>query len=90
MEGMFSFDRTPMALIGTEVMIHIKPTRRQTWGYHAIRAWYFTPALNHYSCIKAVTDDGLFASPTHSNSYITAYPTQQLLILTESSKRHSI
>jgi hypothetical protein len=58
MEGMFSFDRTPMAPIGTEVMIHIKPSRRQTWGYHAIRAWYFAPALNHYRCIKAVTEAG--------------------------------
>ncbi len=52
MEGMFSFDKTPMAPIGTEVMIHIKPTRRQTWGYHAIRAWYFAPALNHYHASK--------------------------------------
>eukprot|EP00804_Cyclotella_cryptica_P024314 CCRYP_020874-RA/>CCRYP_020874-RA protein AED:0.58 eAED:0.39 QI:0/0/0/1/0/0/3/0/174 len=34
---MFSFDRTPMAPIGTEVMVHAKPNRRQTWGYHAIR-----------------------------------------------------
>eukprot|EP00804_Cyclotella_cryptica_P022292 CCRYP_018113-RA/>CCRYP_018113-RA protein AED:0.43 eAED:0.41 QI:0/0/0/1/0/0/2/0/159 len=31
MEGIFSFDRTPMAPIGTEVMIHIKPTQCQTW-----------------------------------------------------------
>ncbi|KAL7482174.1 hypothetical protein ACHAW6_007869 [Cyclotella cf. meneghiniana] len=58
MEGMFSFDRTPMAPIGTEVMIHIKPNQRQTWGYHAIRAWYFAPALKHYRCIKAVTEAG--------------------------------
>eukprot|EP00804_Cyclotella_cryptica_P012506 CCRYP_017700-RA/>CCRYP_017700-RA protein AED:0.42 eAED:0.36 QI:0/0/0/1/0.66/0.25/4/0/397 len=29
---MFSFDRTPMAPIGTEVMVHVKPNRRQTWG----------------------------------------------------------
>jgi len=27
LEGMFSFDRTPMTPIGTEVMIHIKPTQ---------------------------------------------------------------
>jgi hypothetical protein len=26
LKGMFSFNRTPMAPIGTEVMIHIKPT----------------------------------------------------------------
>ncbi|KAL7478261.1 hypothetical protein ACHAW6_004033, partial [Cyclotella cf. meneghiniana] len=58
MEGMFSFDKTPMAPIATKVMIHIKPTRRQTWGCHAIRAWYFVPALNHYRCIKAVTESG--------------------------------
>ncbi len=55
---MFSFDATPMAPIGTECMIHIKPTSRHTWGYHAIKAWYFAPALNHYRCIRAVTDAG--------------------------------
>ena len=58
MEGMFSFDRTPMAPIGTEVMIHVKPTSRQAWGYHTIPAWYLTPALSHYRCIKAVTEAG--------------------------------
>lgn len=56
LEGMFSFDATPMAPIGTECMIHIKPTSRHTWGYHAIKAWYFAPALHHYRCIRAVTD----------------------------------
>eukprot|EP00804_Cyclotella_cryptica_P003021 CCRYP_006028-RA/>CCRYP_006028-RA protein AED:0.37 eAED:0.37 QI:0/-1/0/1/-1/1/1/0/464 len=55
---MYSFDAMPMAPIGTECMIHIKPTRRQTLGYHAIKAWYCAPALNHYCCIKAVTDSG--------------------------------
>jgi hypothetical protein len=58
MEGMFSFDATPMAPIGTECMVHVKPSRRQTWGYHAIKAWYFAPALNHYRCVKVVTDTG--------------------------------
>eukprot|EP00804_Cyclotella_cryptica_P025455 CCRYP_017202-RA/>CCRYP_017202-RA protein AED:0.33 eAED:0.21 QI:0/0/0/1/1/1/3/0/788 len=56
MEGVYSFDATPMAPIGTECMIHVKPTQRQTWGYHAMKAWYCAPALNHYQCIKAVTD----------------------------------
>ena len=58
MEGMFSFDATPMAPFGTEMMIHIKPNRRRTWGYHALRGWYFAPALNHYRVVKAVTDSG--------------------------------
>jgi hypothetical protein len=58
MEGMFSFDATPMAPIGTECMIHVKPSRRHTWGYHSMKAWYFAPALKHYRCIRVVTDAG--------------------------------
>eukprot|EP00804_Cyclotella_cryptica_P026161 CCRYP_013042-RA/>CCRYP_013042-RA protein AED:0.34 eAED:0.28 QI:0/0/0/1/0/0/5/0/633 len=58
MEGMFSFDATPMAPIGTECMVHLKPSRGHTWGYHAIKAWYFAPALNHSRCDKVVTDTG--------------------------------
>ncbi|KAL7474522.1 hypothetical protein ACHAW6_000492 [Cyclotella cf. meneghiniana] len=57
-EGMFSFDATPMAPIGTECMIHTESANHHTWGYHAIKAWYVAPALNHYHCIKVVTDTG--------------------------------
>eukprot|EP00804_Cyclotella_cryptica_P006014 CCRYP_000255-RA/>CCRYP_000255-RA protein AED:0.25 eAED:0.25 QI:0/0/0/1/1/1/2/0/796 len=57
-EGMFSFNRTPMAPIGTKEMVPVKPNRRQTWGYHAIRAWYFAPARHHYRCIQVVTEAG--------------------------------
>eukprot|EP00804_Cyclotella_cryptica_P014354 CCRYP_015562-RA/>CCRYP_015562-RA protein AED:0.34 eAED:0.35 QI:0/0/0/1/1/1/3/0/445 len=54
-EGMFSFDRTPMAPIGTEVMIHIKPNRHQTWGYLAIRACLLDPAITHTDRITKAT-----------------------------------
>ncbi|KAL7482667.1 LOW QUALITY PROTEIN: hypothetical protein ACHAW6_012250 [Cyclotella cf. meneghiniana] len=54
-----SFDATPLAPIGTECMLHVKPNRRHTWGYHSIKAWYFALALNHYRCIKVVTDTGV-------------------------------
>ena len=89
---MFSFDSTPMAPIGTEVMIHIKPSHHQTWGYHAIRAWYFAPALSHYQCIKAVTEAGAvqvtdtfqflhhnLPEPTISNTDRIVKATQQLM-----------
>ncbi|KAL7474434.1 hypothetical protein ACHAW6_000408, partial [Cyclotella cf. meneghiniana] len=56
LDGMFSFDATPMAPLGTKCMLHIKPACRHTWGYHSIQAQYFAPALNHYRCIKLVTD----------------------------------
>jgi hypothetical protein len=37
---------------------HVKPSKRHTWGYHSMKAWYFAPALKHYRCIKVVTDAG--------------------------------
>eukprot|EP00804_Cyclotella_cryptica_P013776 CCRYP_016888-RA/>CCRYP_016888-RA protein AED:0.40 eAED:0.36 QI:0/-1/0/1/-1/1/1/0/413 len=46
MEGMFSFDSTPMAPIGTECMVHVKPSQRQTWELPSIKAWYVAPALS--------------------------------------------
>jgi hypothetical protein len=44
MEGTYSFDATPMAPVGTEMLMHLKPIRRGTWDYHALKAWYFAPA----------------------------------------------
>ncbi|KAL7475044.1 hypothetical protein ACHAW6_000973 [Cyclotella cf. meneghiniana] len=58
LDGMFSFDATPMAPLGTKFMLHVKPTCRHTWVYHSIKDWYFAPALNRYHCIKVVTDTG--------------------------------
>eukprot|EP00804_Cyclotella_cryptica_P023052 CCRYP_000317-RA/>CCRYP_000317-RA protein AED:0.29 eAED:-0.50 QI:0/-1/0/1/-1/0/1/0/351 len=45
-------------LTAEKAMVHIKPNRRQTWGYHAIRSWYFAQARHHYRCIQVVTDAG--------------------------------
>ena len=58
MEVMYSSGATSVAPVGTETLIHIKPVRRQSWGYHAIQGWYFAPALKHYRIIKTVTDTG--------------------------------
>ena len=58
MDGMYSFDATPMAPMGTEMLMHLKPVRRNTWDYHAIKAWYFAPALKHYRVVKGVLESG--------------------------------
>jgi hypothetical protein len=57
MNGSFSFDATPLAPLGTEVLIHLKPSRRLTWGYHAAKAWYLSHATNHYRCIRVIMKD---------------------------------
>ena len=54
LEGSFSFNATPMAPLGTEVLVHIKPNRRSTWGYHASKAWYLSHSTNHYRCIRVL------------------------------------
>jgi hypothetical protein len=51
MEGSFSFDVTPMAPPGPEVLIHLQPTRRKSWSFHASNGWYIGPSLKHYCCI---------------------------------------
>ena len=57
MDGSFSFDVTPLAPLGTEVLIHLKPSSRLTWGYHAAKAWYLLHATNHYRCIRVIMQD---------------------------------
>ena len=58
MEGMYSFDATPMAPVGTETMIHLNPVRWHTWSYHTVKAWYFAPSLKHYRLIKTTNEAG--------------------------------
>jgi hypothetical protein len=51
LEGSSSFNATPMAPLGIEVLAHMKPNHQCTWGYHASKAWYLLHATNHYRCI---------------------------------------
>jgi hypothetical protein len=57
LEGTFLFDATPMALLGMEVLVHQKPSRRKTWGYHAAKAWYLSHAAAHNQCIWVIMKD---------------------------------
>jgi hypothetical protein len=54
LEGTFLFDATPMAPLGTEVLVHQKPSWRKTWGYHATKAWYLSHAASQYNCICVI------------------------------------
>jgi hypothetical protein len=57
LEGTFSFDATPIAPLGTEVLVHQKPNRRKIMGYHAAKAWYLSHAASHYPCICVIMKD---------------------------------
>jgi hypothetical protein len=57
LKGLFSFNATPMAPLGTEVFVHMKPNCQCMWGYHASKAWYLLHAANHYCCIQVLMAD---------------------------------
>ena len=46
--GTFNYNRTPLAPLGTKVIIHEKPTQRASWDPHGKEGWLTGPALHHY------------------------------------------
>lgn len=52
MNGVFNYNRTPLAPLGIKVLVHEMPTYRGTWEEHAKEGWYIGPAKEHYQCYK--------------------------------------
>jgi hypothetical protein len=52
LEGVFDFNRTPMAPPGSKIIIHEKPSVRQSWAPHGVDGWYLGPVLEHYRCYQ--------------------------------------
>ena len=50
--GAFDFNRTPLGPPGTKVLVHEKPTNRETWTPHAVDGYYLGPAMHHYRCFR--------------------------------------
>ena len=58
--GNFDFNRTPLAVPGTRVIIHDTPAQRTTFAPHGVDGYYVGPSLEHYRCYK------VFVSSTQS------------------------
>ena len=50
MHGTFNFNTTPLAPLGCQVQMYLKPHRQTSWGKHASAGWYLGAALQHYRC----------------------------------------
>ena len=50
--GNFDFNATPLAPPGTRILLHLKPDKRPSWGFHGEDGWYIGPSLEHYRCVK--------------------------------------
>jgi hypothetical protein len=55
--GLFDFNKTPLAPMGCRVLIHAKPSTHRSWDYRAKQGFYVGPALNHYRCYELVKSD---------------------------------
>ncbi len=52
--GLFDFNKTPLAPVGCRVLIHTKPVTRQSWDYRAKQGFYVGSALDYYRCYELV------------------------------------
>ncbi|GFH48944.1 hypothetical protein CTEN210_05420 [Chaetoceros tenuissimus] len=50
LEGIYDFNRSPLAPLGTKLVYHVKPEQRSTFGTRGKEAWYVGPAPDHYHC----------------------------------------
>ena len=57
LEGAFDFNKTPLAPVGTKVIIHENPTSRPPWLPHGVDGWYLGPAMEHYCCYRVWARD---------------------------------
>jgi hypothetical protein len=48
LNGPFNYNTTPIAPLGTRVIIHEKPDHRRSWSPHGINTWYIGPAMEPY------------------------------------------
>ena len=44
LNGAFVFHCTPLAPLGTRVLVHETPNNRRTWSPHGVDGWYLGPA----------------------------------------------
>jgi hypothetical protein len=54
LKGLFSFNATPMAPLGKEVLVHMKLNCWRTWEFYTSKAWYLSHAAHHYRCIHVL------------------------------------
>ena len=50
LHGLFDFNVTPFAPLGTKVIVHLKPTIRKRWAPRGQDGWYINRSKDHYCC----------------------------------------
>ena len=50
--GQFDFNRNPLSIPGTKVLIFENAQQRGTYGAKGVDGWYIGPAMEHYRCYE--------------------------------------
>eukprot|EP00956_Cyclotella_meneghiniana_P005003 scaffold6172_cov42-Cyclotella_meneghiniana.AAC.9 len=46
--GLFDYNKMPLAPMGCEVQVHEKTDKRGSWAYHSVDGWYLNTSPEHY------------------------------------------
>ena len=49
--GVYNFNKIPLALPGTKIIMRSKPNQRASWNYHGLEEFYVAPVPDHYRCL---------------------------------------
>jgi hypothetical protein len=82
LNGTFDFNRTPLAPLGTKVLLHKTPHQRRTWAPHGVEGWYVGHAPEHYRCY---TIHVICTNKTRIGSTVEFFPTQCAMPQTSSA-----
>jgi hypothetical protein len=52
LNGIYAFNKSPLALPGTPVIVHVTPNQRTNMAPHGVDGWYAGPSTEHYHCHK--------------------------------------
>ena len=87
----FNFNSTPLAPLGTKLLIHVKPYKRQTFGSHAIDGWYIGPSIDQYRCYSCyVPETGGISNSDIVDFFPNKIISQQFTRIRTSNKQHQI
>jgi hypothetical protein len=82
LNGAFDFNRTPLAPLGTQVILHETPQQRKTWAAHGVDGWYIGYAPEHYRCYTVYVTK---TNATRIGTTVEFLPTQVAMPKTSSA-----
>ena len=82
--GMFNYQRTPLAPIGTKVSIHKRPDQRKTWDKNSLPGFMMNQTKDHFQSWEVSVEK---TRATRMSDAIELLPTKYMMPKTSSNDR---